>query len=164
VRLLAACTVALVFAAPAFASDGRLTLTGPPKGTVKIEAFSIKATKQPKIAVTDLAALGKDFAAAGLIGKSKTAPGRYVVYLVMFMGSLSTTGTVSLQITGGTPTGTPMDDTKDCTVITSIYDGSYRELVTATGAIFGTGDEDRGSLPRLLKSLLRGPKDQQGCK
>ena len=157
-RWLVAGAAALVLAPSALAGGAKLTIPAPKVGEVKIEKISIKAASRPTIVATNLPALGHGFGAGVALGKSTTSPGTYVAYVVMFMGNLSTSpaSTVNLQITGGTPTGAPTDETKNCKVVKPFSSAlpGYSNLAVAGVYLFTFGVP--GYVPKSpAKTMIR---------
>jgi hypothetical protein len=120
---MAVVAAALILAAPAAGGGSVAKIPTPAPGKVRVELLTIKATSTPKLTVTNLAALGSGFHGAAVVGTRKKTPGRYFAYLVMFNSSTSTAGTMNLEVSNGTPTGAPFDDSENCSALTAIEYG-----------------------------------------
>jgi hypothetical protein len=138
-RWVAVVVGALVLAAPAAAGTS-VKVPAPALGKERIELITIKASKAPSFTVTNLSALGPGFGAVAIAKKGKS--GTYAVYLVMFMGTRSTSpaGTVDLKVGGGTFVGAPADETDNCRALKDALTGLN------DGAI--TGLDKSGSTPK----------------
>ena len=157
-KWLAVIAGALIVTTSAFAGGVKLSVPAPKVGEVKIEKITIKASTRPAIAATNLPALGHGFGGAVALGKSTKLPGTYVAYLVMFMGNMSTSpaSTVNLQITGGTPSGKPTDESKNCDVVKPFSSAlpGYSNLAVAGVYLFTFGIP--GYVPKSpAKTMIR---------
>lgn len=96
--------------------------------TIKVKAPHGQKVPKLKLNVTNLGALGKGFGGVAVVHEPKS-PGStatFEVFLVLFMGNLSSAPAGTIDIQTNMPAGetktTTKDETKDCATINSIYE------------------------------------------
>ena len=149
-------------------SSAQVKVPAPAIGKSSAYLVTVKVTGakpgRPSLQVTNLAALGKGFGAVAATEGPKK-PGRsatYKVYVLMFMGNLSTSpaGTVNLQVTppaGDTAdVSKPENETKNCPVLRPL---DHMDNVDASNTILRildhSGSTAKGFISGVVPSLCR---------